>query len=97
MKYFLTTDISSDIKDITCPVLALNGTKDVQVSADKNLGILKDRLRPGKFNRIIPLEGLNHMFQHCDTGAPAEYSAIEETISPDVLDIIVNWISTPKH
>jgi hypothetical protein len=40
----------------------------------------------------MKLEGLNHLFQHCETGLPAEYSNIEETFSPEAMKIISDWI-----
>lgn len=40
----------------------------------------------------MELPGLNHLFQHCETGAVAEYTQIEETISPEVLEIILTWL-----
>ena len=35
---------------------------------------------------------LNHLFQHCETGAIAEYATIEETFSPEALELISDWI-----
>ena len=37
-------------------------------------------------------EGLNHLFQHCETGEVKEYGQIEETFSPEVLDALSAWI-----
>ena len=79
--------------NITCPVLALNGTKDVQVEHENNLSALRDGLHPDEKNRIESVVGVNHLFQHCKTGAVTEYRDIEETISPEVLETIINWIS----
>jgi pimeloyl-ACP methyl ester carboxylesterase len=79
---------------VSCPVLALNGDRDIQVSADKNLEAIKNALQYGgdKDVTVIKLPGLNHLFQTCKTGMPGEYATIEETIAPQVLDIIANWI-----
>lgn len=90
MRYFLSMDISSSLADITCPVLALNGTKDRQVDCEENLGALREGLAGAK--RIVPVKGVNHLFQHCDTGDVSEYKEIEETIAPEVLETIVAWL-----
>jgi len=90
IRYFLSMDISSSLTDITCPVLALNGTKDFQVDCEENLGVLSKGLVGAK--QIVPVEGVNHLFQHCDTGDVSEYKEIEETIAPEVLETIVAWL-----
>ena len=89
MRYFLTLDISNSLKKITCPVLALNGTKDRQVNGEENLTILRNNLSGKKV--ILAIEKVNHLFQHCNTGDPSEYKDIEETFAPEVLDIIITW------
>ena len=77
------------------PVLALNGTNDTQVDADQNLPAIEAALRKGG-NRdvtIMLLPGQNHLFQPCKTGALAEYKTIEQTMAPEVLDLIARWIA----
>ena len=90
MRYFLTLGMTDRLGCITCPVLALNGTKDRQVNYEKNLNALRNGLAGQK--EIKAIEGLNHMFQHCNTGDPTEYKNIEETFAPEVLDIITTWV-----
>ncbi len=91
MSRFLELDPAPYISKVTCPALALNGEKDLQVIADRNIPIIKD-LIPSAVIKTYP--GLNHLFQHCETGNPTEYYNIEETISPEVLTDMVNWIKT---
>jgi alpha-beta hydrolase superfamily lysophospholipase len=93
-RYFIITDPATFWKKIKCPVIALNGEKDLQVNADENLSAIEKALRSSgnKSVRIVKLPGLNHLFQHCKTGLPAEYSSIEETFSPEALKIISDWI-----
>ena len=93
---FLSLDMRPLLGDITCPVLAINGTKDIQVEYESNLGALRNGLPADPRNRIEALEGLNHLFQHCTTGAIAEYRQIEETIAPEALELIVTWLSDFK-
>jgi uncharacterized protein len=93
-RYFLFTDPATFWKKVKCPVLALNGEKDLQVAADVNLPAIEKALKSGgnKSVKTVKLSGLNHLFQHCKTGLPAEYGEVEETFSPEALKIITDWI-----
>jgi len=95
MRYFMFTDPARFWKKVSCPVLALNGTKDLQVAADVNLPAIEKALKSGgnKNVKTVKLDGLNHLFQHSATGLPSEYGNIEETFSPEALKIISDWIS----
>ncbi|MBQ6195184.1 MAG: alpha/beta fold hydrolase [Prevotella sp.] len=102
--YFMEYDPSADIAATRCPVLALNGSLDSQVLPDSNLGAIRQlsNLRPWNgslpmgegggrgFSKLYP--GLNHLFQHAQTGAATEYGNIEETISEEVLSDIATWL-----
>ena len=94
MRYFLGLDLTDSLGKITCPVLALNGTKDRQVNCEENLNAIRNRIAGQK--DIKALDGLNHMFQHCNTGDPSEYKDIEETFAPEALDIITTWLKKFK-
>lgn len=88
--YFLKLNPMESIKRMKCPAFLLNGDKDIQVPAKMNIPeSLPLRNRKSK-TKIYP--GLNHLFQHCTTGAVNEYKEIEETISPEVLEDISNFI-----
>ncbi len=92
--YFLTYDPRPVLKDVRCPVLALNGEKDLQVPPQENLAEIGKALEAGG-NRDVTLKelpGLNHLFQTAETGAVSDYGKIEETISPAVLQLIGDWI-----
>lgn len=92
MIHLLSLDISPLLDEITCPVMALNGSKDVQVDHEVNLGAIRDGLPVNQKNRIESIEGVNHLFQHCSTGAVTEYRNIEETFAPEVLSVMIDWI-----
>ena len=92
MKYFLAMDMRPLLGRITCPVLALNGSKDQQVEAEAHLGALESGLPANPATRIETVEGVNHLFQHCTTGATTEYKQIEETFAPEVLEKMTGWI-----
>lgn len=86
---FLTIDPSASLKTMRCPALAINGDKDMQVDAHTNIAVI-NRYAPHAETRIMP--GLNHLLQHAGTGEVDEYEKIRETISPEVLDIILSFI-----
>jgi hypothetical protein len=90
----LTSDIGPTLRQVHCPVLALNGGKDSQVPPRENLGRIERELKAGgnKDYTLRELPGLNHLFQTCSTGATSEYIKIEETMSPLVLQTISEWI-----
>lgn len=92
----LAYDPRPTLKKVTCPVLALNGGKDLQVAAKENLAAIRESLLAGGNQRVTceELPGLNHLFQHCTTGTVAEYSQIDETFSPGALKRIADWILT---
>ena len=94
MYYFLRYDPTDAIVKTNCPALLLNGTKDLQVIATQNLpGYEKIIAEHGKTNLTLrELPDLNHLFQHCETGSPNEYFEIEETISPEVLEMVVGFV-----
>lgn len=95
-RYFINFNPEHFLKQINCPVLAINGSKDCQVSAIENLdGIrksVKETHNKNVYTYIMP--GLNHLMQHCETGSVSEYIKIEETFSEEVMKIISDWI---KH
>jgi len=96
MQYFLGMDVRPILKDVTCPVLAFNGTKDKQVSCDNNLEELRRALPSNPKNRIESVEGVNHLFQHCTSGETTEYGEIEETFAKEVLVVMAEWLSAFK-
>jgi fermentation-respiration switch protein FrsA (DUF1100 family) len=93
-RYFLAVEPAEYWSKVKVPVLALNGEKDLQVSAEVNLPAIKASLKKAKNRKVTvkSLPGLNHLFQNCTTGSPAEYASIEETFSPEALQIITEWI-----
>ncbi len=82
------------LEQIACKVLALNGSKDIQVSAASNLEGISKGLEKSKSKKyeIRKLDGLNHLFQKCTTCNVEEYKQLEETISPVALQTIKDWL-----
>lgn len=91
---FIKYDPSLVLKDVKCPVLALNGDKDLQVPSKINLAAIEAGLKSGGNENVTvkELPGLNHLFQECTTGSPTEYANIEQTMSPVALNEISTWI-----
>lgn len=85
----VSLDPTESLGMVTCPVLAINGTKDTQVDAEVNLAAFSKHVKNVDVRRM---EGLNHLMQHAQTGEMTEYGDIKETISPEVLKIIVDFI-----
>ena len=82
------------LRKVKCPVLALNGEKDLQVAAKDNLAAIHDYVVAGgnRHVKTVELPGLNHLFQTCQTGAIAEYAEIDETFNAGALKVISDWI-----
>jgi len=96
-RYFLDYDPLPALKKVKCPALVLNGSKDLQVSAAENLPLIEKALEEAgdKEATVKEMPDLNHLLQHAESGTPAEYGAIEETISAEVLQLICDWAA--KH
>ncbi len=94
MLNFLKFDPRKTLVKVKCPVLAINGEKDLQVPSKINLDAINAALKKGgnKDFKTLELPNLNHLFQESKTGAPTEYSKIEQTFAPEALEIISNWI-----
>ncbi|HVF97306.1 MAG TPA: hypothetical protein VM871_08305, partial [Flavisolibacter sp.] len=68
--------------------------KDIQVASRPNLAALKASLQKSgskKFD-VIEMKGLNHLFQRCQKCTVAEYAELEETLAPEALEIIGQWM-----
>jgi hypothetical protein len=93
-RYFISYDPAAALRKVTCPVLAINGEKDMQVPPKQNLAAIRAALAAGgnKHFEVDELVGLNHLFQTAKSGAPAEYAQIEETMSPVAMEKVATWI-----
>lgn len=91
---FLTYDPIPTLMKVKCPVLAINGELDLQVPPKENLGAIEKALKASGNTKytIKEFPKLNHLFQTAVTGSPTEYAKIEETMSPDVLKFVADWI-----
>lgn len=96
MLNFIRHNPAVALKKVKCPVLAINGEKDLQVPATENLTAIKNTLEKSGNKKVTvkSYPNLNHLFQECETGLPQEYSIIEQTIAPEVLEDVTQWIKT---
>jgi pimeloyl-ACP methyl ester carboxylesterase len=94
-KYFAAYNPQPALQKLKCPVLALNGSADIQVPAVENLNAIEAVLKKAGNNNftIHKFEGLNHLFQKCTKCTVAEYGQLENTIEPEVLDTIGDWLN----
>lgn len=91
-EFFIDYNPAMDISKTSCPVFVMNGEKDLQVIASANVEAIKNNLPENEKSKIKIYPGLNHLFQECTIGIPTEYINIEQTISPIVLEDIVDWL-----
>ncbi len=89
---FFKLDMRPYVKAVRCPVMALGGETDLNVPVSINVPALEQNLRKNKSNIIKVYPGLSHLFHHNPTGNPMKAIEVEETISPDVLQDISDWI-----
>ncbi len=95
MQFLLTYEPRTALEKVSCPVLALNGGLDLQVSAKTNFPVLQKALEkaPCTDYQILEMPDHNHLFQKAKTGAFSEYAALEETFSEEAMEVMMKWIN----
>ena len=96
LDWFVAYDPAETIGKIKCPVMAINGSLDMQVPAQANLGVLQKLLHGNKKNFIKEYPDKNHLFQNCTKENSLQYAKIDETISEDVLEEIAVFVNNAK-
>ena len=94
LRYFITYNPKENLMKVKCPVLVLNGDRDIQVTAALNTNGIANALRESG-NKKVTLQvfpGLNHLFQKCSTCTIEEYGHLDETFSTEVLQSMTNWL-----
>ena len=101
LRFFVKSDPAVILQKVKCPVLAINGQKDCQVLAEKNINGIAQALSKSGNDAVTTkiFSGLNHLFQQAGTGLPDEYGKIEQTMDPKVPEFIAKWINqeSAKH
>ncbi len=93
-RYFFDFNPLTRLGQVQCPVLLLNGTDDLQVSARQNMTPLQKTLHAA--NRPVTaqrLAGVNHLFQ-----APTDQWTVVDgaqvpTFSPEALKTVREWVA----
>jgi pimeloyl-ACP methyl ester carboxylesterase len=93
-RFLIAYDPIESLESLTIPVLALYGQRDLQVPPAQSVPFLEEAWRNHPDATIHVFPELNHLFQHAETGLPAEYGNIEETFSPEALEMIGSWIES---
>jgi len=90
---FLDYDPEAVLEKLKCPVLALSGDRDLQVDSAESVPLLRTAYeKSGNQDfTVVEIQGVNHLFQKAQSGSPALYGAIEETVAPEVLSAIGSW------
>jgi dienelactone hydrolase len=93
-RYFLSYDPAPVLEQLKCPVLALFGGKDLQVSVKQNLPVMEQAFKKGHNAQVAfkVFPEANHLFLKAKTGSPSEYASLEKTFVPGFLDTISSWI-----
>ncbi len=93
LNYFLNYQPAENFQKIKIPVLALNGSYDIQITSKENLAGIKDALKKGgnKHFQVKEMPSLNHLFQTAKS-KDQSYEAIDETFSPEAASFTANWI-----
>lgn len=94
MRFFLFYDPQIALRKVRCPVLAVDGSLDLQVPPVKNLKAITEGLKKGDDKDVTThlFPGLNHLFQPCKTGSPIEYAQIPTTFSPEAMEYVTQWL-----
>ncbi len=94
MRSFLFYDPAEALRKLKVPVLALNGSRDLQVPPQQNLPAIAAALAAAGNSdfTVSELPGLNHLFQKCNKCTVQEYAELEETFSPTALEIMGDWL-----
>ncbi|GGD77331.1 alpha/beta hydrolase [Maribacter cobaltidurans] len=97
--HLIRYDPAIALEEVACPVLAINGEKDLQVPPKENLTAIQEALERGGNTQVTikELPKLNHLFQESTTGSPVEYGQISQTFAPEALDTILTWIQKQLH
>ena len=93
-RYFVRYNPEENLRNFKGHYLALNGDRDIQVGSQSNLRAIEQALQNGKAKsyEVHELKGLNHLFQECRSCTTIEYGQLDQTVSPEVLDLIAAWL-----
>lgn len=89
---WIARDHLAGLRALACPVLVVFAGQDLQ-TAPRSHAPRIEALLAGRDNaKVVTLPGLNHFLQHAVTGAPSEYGDIEETLAPQAVAAVCDWV-----
>lgn len=90
---WIAYDHLAGLRALTCPVLVVFAGQDLQTAPRWHAPKIEAALagRPGA--RTVTLPGLNHFLQRAVTGAPSEYGTIEESLAPEAIETVCDWVA----
>lgn len=93
-RQFVAFEAKDYLKKLKIPILAINGSQDIQVPPLENQrGFAQNFSKKSKVkSKAIVIDGLNHLFQKCESCTIYEYAELEETFSEQVLIAMRDWI-----
>jgi pimeloyl-ACP methyl ester carboxylesterase len=91
-RYYLAFNPAEKLTAVRCPVLLLNGTADLSVAAEPNLGALERGLKLNKAVTVKKLTGVNHLFQPDPTKWPIVNGQPQANFSPEAEEAIREWV-----
>lgn len=89
-RYFAAYDPTADLTALDAPLLALYGDRDRNVPAEQNSPVLA-RLKPQA--EVLVLSRANHLMQPAETGLPSEYATIPQTLAPEAIQMVTDWVA----
>jgi len=89
---FVTYDPAPDLARVRGPVLALFGSKDMQVSPSLNRAAMEHALAANSHATIRVIDGANHLFQPARSGMVEEYASLPKHFAPTFLSTLVAWV-----
>ena len=94
LRAFLAYDPQPALRALDVPALAVFGENDLQVPPAQNAAPMRAALDASDSPAwdVVVMDDLNHLLQTSETGSPAEYVRIGETMSPAVLARVAEWI-----
>lgn len=95
LRYFISYEPATYLRNVRCPVFAINGSEDMQVESGVNLRTIDSILKASGNTsvKIKEYKGMNHLFQRCVACDIEEYAKIETTIEQEVIDDIIAWLN----
>ena len=94
-RYFLAFDPVAELDQVSCPVLLLNGTDDLEAPADLHLTALEKELKSANHNTTAKrLPGVNHLFQPAKTEWVLMNGEMKPIFSPVAQEVIREWMAS---